>query len=188
MKLRYKIEFHSYWHCGSGLASGSDVDALVIKDQNGLPFVPGKTVKGLLREAVEEIAAIEGKAPTTELLGKTFGYFDENSREMRTAESFFGNATLPKAEQESIIAGRLTNYLYKGMSATAIDSNGIAIKHSLRKMEVCVPCTLEGDILDVPGDMSDTLIRAAGFIKQLGQGRNRGLGRCTITIKKEEIQ
>ena len=47
--LTYQIQFHSYWHCGSGLAAGAGVDALVVKDANGLPFVPGKTIKGLLR-------------------------------------------------------------------------------------------------------------------------------------------
>ncbi|MDE6805090.1 MAG: hypothetical protein K2J29_10705, partial [Muribaculaceae bacterium] len=55
MDIRYRIEFFSDWHCGSGLSAGADVDALVIKDDCGLPFVPGKTVKGLVREAMEDI-------------------------------------------------------------------------------------------------------------------------------------
>lgn len=45
MDIKYKIEFFSNWHCGSGLAAGADVDALVVKDCNGLPYVPGKTIK-----------------------------------------------------------------------------------------------------------------------------------------------
>ena len=49
--IKYEIEFFSNWHCGSGLAAGADVDALVIKDQEGLPYIPGRTLKGLLREA-----------------------------------------------------------------------------------------------------------------------------------------
>ena len=60
MDIKYTITMHSYWHCGSGLAAGSDVDALVVKDSNGLPFVPGKTMKGLVKEAVEEaVEALE---------------------------------------------------------------------------------------------------------------------------------
>ena len=50
--IKYKITFFSNWHCGSGLAAGADTDELVIKDRNGLPYVPGRTIKGLLREAV----------------------------------------------------------------------------------------------------------------------------------------
>ena len=64
MKIKYKIEFHTDWHCGSGLAAGADVDALVVKDKNGMPFIPGKTIKGLVREAVEEIRHIQEKALT----------------------------------------------------------------------------------------------------------------------------
>lgn len=187
MNLNCKIEFHSYWHCGSGLAAGAGVDALVVKDEDGLPFVPGKTIKGLLREAVVEIAHIEDIHPAPELFGHTFGYFDGDTKEMRTAESFFENLVLPKMEHDSIVAGQLAEYMYKSVSATAIDSDGIAVKHSLRKMEVCVPCTLAGRILSVPDEMGDVLMRAAGFVKQLGQGRTRGLGRCTITIEKEDV-
>ena len=49
MDITYTIEFFSYWHCGSGLSAGADVDSLVIKDAIGMPFVPGKTIKGLIR-------------------------------------------------------------------------------------------------------------------------------------------
>ena len=58
--LTIKIEFFSPWHCGSGLSAGADADSLVIKDINGLPFIPGKTIKGLIREAVEDYAALRG--------------------------------------------------------------------------------------------------------------------------------
>ena len=51
--IKYKITFLTDWHCGSGLAAGADVDALVVKDKERLPYVPGKTMKGLVREAVE---------------------------------------------------------------------------------------------------------------------------------------
>lgn len=58
--ITYRLKFYSEWHCGSGLGAGADVDALVIKDAHQLPFVPGKTIKGLLREAVETVLCIEG--------------------------------------------------------------------------------------------------------------------------------
>ena len=58
--LNIKIEFFSPWHCGSGLSAGADADSLVIKDTNGLPYIPGKTIKGLIREAVEDYAALRG--------------------------------------------------------------------------------------------------------------------------------
>ena len=51
--LHYSITFHGDWHCGSGMAAGAELDALVIKDGRGLPYIPGKTIKGLFREQAE---------------------------------------------------------------------------------------------------------------------------------------
>lgn len=65
MDITYKIEFFSEWHCGSGLSAGADTDALVIKDSEGFPYIPGKTLKGLFREAIEEL--IELKDTSTEI-------------------------------------------------------------------------------------------------------------------------
>ena len=53
--IDYTIEFFSLWHCGSGLAAGADVDERVIRDKDGLPYVPGRTVKGLLRDAADTL-------------------------------------------------------------------------------------------------------------------------------------
>lgn len=44
--VEYKITFFSNWHCGSGLAAGADIDELVIKDKDKLPYVPGAPLKG----------------------------------------------------------------------------------------------------------------------------------------------
>lgn len=187
MKIKYKIQFHSYWHCGSGLAAGAGVDALVVKDANGLPFVPGKTIKGLLREAMTELRTWEGKETDNDQdFLALFGYFDEDTKEHTAATAFFSNAELKKNEQEAIKNEKLQEHLYKAVSSTAIDATkGIAKEHSLRKIEVVVPCELYGEIYDVPDNIVEELTRAMGFIKTMGTNRNRGLGRCTI--KKEAI-
>ena len=65
------ITFFSWWHAGSGLGRGGDADALVIRDATGLPYLPGKTVKGLLRDAVQlaEDHGAVGKGKTDEIFG-----------------------------------------------------------------------------------------------------------------------
>ena len=37
-EINYRIEFFSFWHCGSGLAAGADLDERVIRDHDNLPF------------------------------------------------------------------------------------------------------------------------------------------------------
>lgn len=45
------LELHSFWHAGSGRGRSAVLDAEVARDDAGLPFLPGKSVKGLLRKA-----------------------------------------------------------------------------------------------------------------------------------------
>jgi len=91
MNIKYKIKFYSDWHCGSGLSSGTDLDLLIIKDKADLPFVPGKTIKGLLLEAVEEINEFSGRKFDTDVQ-EVFGVFDSKEKAKQGC-CFFTNAT-----------------------------------------------------------------------------------------------
>ena len=71
-------------------------------------------------------------------------------------------------------------------NSTKIDENGIAEEHSLRKIEVTVPLILFAEISDLPAEYSPQMEKCLKFIKRLGTNRNRGLGRCNISIYKEE--
>ena len=182
MNIKYEVQFHTDWHCGSGLAAGADVDALVVKDKDGLPFVPGKTMKGLVREAMEDMMSLRDITLKDDSpFVKAFGFFDDKEEKER-GNVFFANAELPDAERKVIVANHAARFMYRSISSTAIDDEGIAVDHSLRKMEVVVPCRLEGKIIGVEDcDLANEILNALQYIKRLGQNRNRGLGRCTIT-------
>ena len=182
MNIEYTIEFFSNWHCGSGLTAGADVDALVVKDGRGLPYVPGRTIKGLLREAAETLGSFEPEL--LKHLDAIFGISGDDDKKKddkpRIGEAFFKNATL--VDGDTIVKGGLTAYLYQTFSSTAIDeSTGIAAEHSLRRIETVVPCTLKGSILNVPEGGDALLKDAMKMVKRMGTGRNRGYGRCTIS-------
>jgi CRISPR/Cas system CSM-associated protein Csm3 (group 7 of RAMP superfamily) len=185
--MKYTIQFHSYWHCGSGLAAGADVDALVVKDENELPFIPGKTIKGLVREAMEDLMSLKNVTNVDEKSDfiKAFGYFDKDKDQKERGNMFFTNAELSATEKNAIIAKNAARFMYNSVASTAIDDNGIADKHSLRKIQVVVPCVLEGEIINIPKALEQDIENALKYIKRLGQNRNRGLGRCSITVKKE---
>ncbi len=188
MTIKYKIEFHSDWHCGSGLAAGADVDALVIKDKNNMPYVPGKTIKGLVREAIEEIRHLQSNNDVSDI-DVAFGFFKDKEK-MGRGNLFFTNAELPVEEYHAIVSNKASHFLFRSISNTAIGNNGIAKDNSLRKTQVVVPCTLHGEILNIPDTLVSELETSFGFIKRLGQMRNRGYGRCTISVieKKGDIQ
>lgn len=180
--MNYKIKFYSIWHCGSGLSAGADLDSLVIKDKNRMPFIPGKTLKGLIKEAVEDYLSLSEKNKEQniqDLFYKTFG--DEKNGIV--GDAFFSNASLNTDEYNAIIADKLQKYLYVGISSTAIDeTTGTADPHSLRRMQGVVPCTLYAEINNIPLKMEDVIKKGISMIKRMGQNRNRGFGRCDFQI------
>jgi CRISPR/Cas system CSM-associated protein Csm3 (group 7 of RAMP superfamily) len=179
-QLHYKITFYSYWHCGSGQAAGADVDELVVKDRSGFPYVPGRTIKGLLRDAADTLSRYNRLDGT--LVRKTFGYFD-NKEDVEEGSAFFSDATLSAAFREKITPEQKAA-LYKSLAFTAISydkkDEGIAKDKSLRKLQVAVPCQVHGVILNVPDEMEKSMAAAMKLVKRLGVGRNHGLGRCKM--------
>ena len=183
MDLFYTIKFHTDWHCGSGLSASADVDSLPIKDAFGLPFVPGKTIKGLVREALIDLYSFSQDSSKEKVFLDTFGFFKDREDQFRKGTAFFSNAELPNEESKEIIRCNANKYLFRTISKTAIEpSTGIAKPHSLRKIDVTIPCQLKGYITGIPSTLVEDVKNALRYIKRLGTGRNRGLGRCTITI------
>lgn len=173
MTLHYSINFLDYWHLSSGLSAGAKLDSLVVKDSKGVAFVPGKTLKGLAREMAE---LFENEAFVKSCFG-TEGV------EMGTC--YFSNATVSKEVHEQIVSNKLQDNLYDEIASTQIDSTiGMAVDNSLREIEVVVPLTLYGEINDVPSAYKEEISKSLKMIKRMGLNRNRGLGRCTITVKE----
>ena len=52
--IGYTVEFLAPFHFGTGLSSGS-IDRLVRRDEKGYLMIPGTTMKGVLKEKVEEL-------------------------------------------------------------------------------------------------------------------------------------
>jgi len=182
MELKYKITLHSLWHCGSGESKGADIDALVIKDDSGLPYIPGKTIKGLIKDGMLTIQDYQPELVQESDIKIIFGVEGKS-----TGFCFFKNAIVPKQIHEFLSSEKGDSYkkqLFNKISSTAINSlTGIADEHSLRSIEVTIPMELEGEIIDVPEEFKGKIETAIMLIKNLGVGRNKGLGRCTFSMK-----
>jgi len=168
--MKIEIEFFTYWHCGSGSSGGSRVDALVAKDNNGLPYIPGKTIKGHIREMAESL-------DDSEFINLCFG-----SSEEREGKCYFSNAII-----EEKIDKKLSSYLFITISSTKIEENGIAKTGSLREIEAVVPLKLYATIeFDEDSKKYESkMIEAFRQVKRMGLNRTRGLGRCEITLVGE---
>ncbi|RZS97146.1 RAMP superfamily CRISPR-associated protein [Cecembia calidifontis] len=178
--IKFSIQFYGYWHVGSGLSEGTKADSLVLKDRNNLPYIPGKTIKGLFRHAAEELAALSETYLDKDMVQKAFGSF--GYAESSGSKLFFSDAQLSSFHAKEILSQDLSESLYEVISSTKIDELGVAEDKSLRQMEVTIPLTLYGVITDFENRYYELLIKSAPMIKYLGLNRNRGLGRCEIKV------
>jgi CRISPR/Cas system CSM-associated protein Csm3 (group 7 of RAMP superfamily) len=180
--IKYSLTFLSEWHAGSGLSSGADADAVVIKDKNNLPYLPGKTIKGLLKDVFEDFKEVQSDLLSTDFINTYFGEFDSENNKSQQGSLFFSNATVSQKEQDEISL-EMSSFLYKNIASTKIDDKGVAVNASLRTIEVCIPIHLEGEIQGVEAQDKPTFEIAFKYLRHLGASRNRGLGRCKIEIK-----
>jgi len=193
LKLSFAIE--SYWQAGSGRGGGAVVDALAQKDPLGLPKLPGRTVKGLLRDAVFRLETW-GHAPA----GLTIRLFGEIGVEQGVIrlETTGGalavsDARLPQVERDWLAGearAQLRRGLFRYISSTAVDpEKGTARRGSLRSVEVVVPVTLEAqvevikpELLEAEPAWQDHLERALPLVHAVGTSRSRGLGRVEVRV------
>ena len=173
MTIIYEIKFLDYWHIGSGLSAGTKLDSSVLKNDDQLPYIPGKTVKGLVREMAEML-------DNNLLVEECFG--NEGTQK---GAALFSNATLDEDTQSHIHKHTLQEYLYDEIASTSIDAKtGIAKDNSLREIEVVVPLSLYGSIENIPESYGEAMCQSLKMVKRMGLNRNRGLGRCEIKIKE----
>ena len=189
MTINYELKFFDYWHVSSGLSGGAALDSYVVKDSAGLPYVPGKTIKGLVREAAElfwdqdDIDKCFG-SKGSKGRQKDSGDEQKDNDDTTQAQCYFSSATIDEKIAVEITSNKLERNLFEIISATKIDDNGIAVDNSLRDIEVVLPISLKGEIQNVSGEIAQNLKRALEMIKRIGLNRNRGLGRCEFKVKE----
>lgn len=186
------FSFLSPWHMGSGFGEGAHLDALPVKSASGLPYIPGRSVKGLFREALL-LAEECGQVPAgtvTELFGSRD---DALSRYDSTPGKFcFTSATMGEA-MEAWAAQALLNghdaaealkQLFMPLASTRIHADGLAYSKTLRKIEVALPVALTARVEYQNGAACyfDVLSIAARLIRQAGALRHRGLGRVLVSV------
>jgi len=198
----------TYWHAGSGRGRDVVLDAEVIRDSDGLPYLPGKTIKGLLKKAMKTAALARGESldQVTQLLGSDVPGTDEaqdgdeqaqkleEGRFRTTAGSlWFGSATLPRTWTDWVRSSPAEGAmpvlaeLFRSVASTSIDERGVAREHTLRVSEVAVPMTLRAPVRSLDPNHSEAswipLVESAlPYLRSLGVRRRRGYGRVKVTF------
>lgn len=201
------VAIRGYWHAGTGRGSGHHLDALVDTDADGLPYLAGRHLKGLLRDAVHRaeiwgLLAPHGDNLTLRLFGSR-GY-DEGQpvprEDTEPGRLQVGDARLPEnlsawlghQDQAHLRAG-----LYRALYSTAVGDEGVARGRSLRGIQVTVPLDLEAQVRYIPDQLGrhgdalpdcwfSILHECLPLIRAVGANRTRGLGRAVLTLTPKE--
>jgi len=89
--IAYRLTFESAFHFGTGLRGGL-IDRLVARNADGFLYVPGSTLKGVLRERCEQLAELfdlEATSPHVE------AWREANRRDPDIVARIFGTRFLP---------------------------------------------------------------------------------------------
>lgn len=204
--LTINIKFNSPTLIGSGTGFGSIIDSDIVFDEIGIPFIPSKRIKGLLRDSAYEILDAFAAAGINwlpyDIIDRTFGIQGSE----KPAPIYFSDLTIPdyyvvkkwlvyltEKFNTYINAPVIMNYFTEIRQQTSIDeSTGTSEEHSLRtirlaKKELNFIGTI--DIETSSDDPIKLLFLAAKNLKHIGTKRTRGYGSvtCSITDDNREI-
>ncbi|MDN3651361.1 RAMP superfamily CRISPR-associated protein [Thalassotalea ponticola] len=193
-KLQIKFDIQSFWHIGCAEEGGAYVDSLMLKDRNGLPYLPGRAVKGLLRSAFS-LAESKGWFQAPEELSNLTDYIFGSEGEGLATQGLLtiDSASLGQNEMEFFVSNNgAAEQLFDVHFSTAINENGVAQEGSLRSMEVAVPMVLVCDI-DIQENSLKPLIgvetikswlkSVCPLVSEFGAKRTRGYGQVVVTAE-----
>lgn len=209
-QLTIKIKLTSDWHIGSGAGIPGDIDSLVQKDQDGLPYIPAKTLTGILRDACELVAFgldngtengawqkwvdyLFGEQPTLKKEAKEEIEIAPRHAALSIRPAYFSQPLREVVKNKLSVRNALT-FVKPGISIDA--DSGCAIENFLRFEEVVRGgAVLEAKCeLNLPPDKKQKeaayalLVAGAKFVERLGGKRRRGSGKCELVINNQDIK
>ena len=202
--MRLTIELLSDLCAGTGEASGGAVDTAVAEDEYGIPVIPGKRIKGLFREAAEEL--VDHGLASAEDVAAIFGVPGGAEHGVRFGTLYPTGYQKMRAVLEAMKRdGTWTSYAERGWvqdfyttvrTQTAIGADGVADNNTLRSSRVvCQKCKgdaadgnriFEGEI-DIPEAMEkqyeELFGRCAKMVRHIGLNRTRGYGNVVCRVE-----
>ncbi|MCB5261415.1 MAG: RAMP superfamily CRISPR-associated protein [Candidatus Cloacimonetes bacterium] len=185
---------------GSAQSFGTIIDSDIVFDDRGLPYIPAKRIKGLFRNAAEDLVQAEGFREILNLdienVFDTYGRMGNNDPQ---PPIIFGNLVLPEIDEVTAWLDYLSDKYDYGInqasivdvftdlrSQTAIDpETKTAKQHSLRSSRILRKgFSFEGTIaLQADTEEArDFLAAICLFVDRIGSKRNRGFGKIKLEL------
>lgn len=205
--IKYKIKFLSEYHIGDGFSFPGVVDNTIMKDGEGRLIIPGHTIKGIIRDALENLLSyykipfcngtlknsgelcgvnLDGKCFICQIFGSPFS----------KSNFYFNPAVYDKKYRDGIVKEAVEDLLKKSQfrisAHNKIDrETGRATEKHLFTYQLGNSAEVfYGEITDI-AHLNDNvemercevlLIAALRLVRKIGGRRRKGWGRCLIEI------
>lgn len=195
-KYQIKIVLISDTLIGSAEGYGATIDKDSVFDETGLPLIPGKRVKGLLREQAEFLE----KMGTLNNVGHLFGNSGStaNSKESFSAGNFYldkyddnKQALERLIDKKLLTRSEVIDYFTNIRVQTSIDpKTGIAKDTSLRTSRVLKKGLVFFGEITIEEQYEDLMNKVTALTRRIGSIRNRGFGHIhceLLPVNQSEI-
>lgn len=201
-----RITFTSDWIVGSGRGRAGGIDATVRRDSLGLPYVPAKTLTGMLRDGAERCATLLDRATSSGQDGQSenesswldwvewlFGGQTNDGGPLQNAQLSVRPARLSPQLRDAIATHELMESLTNLKASTRVsEKTGTAEDGSLRVEERAIAgLILEAPFsIDAPDKAAEAialalLVVASIETKRIGGNRRRGAGTCSVEVSRD---
>ena len=192
LKTTMILNMQGYWAVGSGKGGGNEVDNRIDLDSDGFPYVPGKMLKGLIKDACRRLknAGNSSYDFVDELFGSSKDSEGLNRTETASGKIFISDARLSPSLRQALLQDKrraARDNLTRNIYSTAIDETGTAKNETLRGYEVAVPMVLKSVLeCDCQKEELDCIkLAASKLVYAVGSHKSRGLGEVSIEFEDE---
>jgi CRISPR/Cas system CSM-associated protein Csm3 (group 7 of RAMP superfamily) len=201
MKSKLTIIFTSDWQISSGIGDGHWADSMLVRNERGLPYIPGRALKGALREGAWFLTK-SGRRDLCAALDLFFGTRSSGTqREVNEPGiTYVRSAQLPPAfislfPKDCAAFDGLVADLTCSRIQTALE-NGQVKAGSLRTAECGIPglffdSELEVDTMGLKVSekwVKDYFTAVCAAVRSMGANRSRGLGCCRLRLDDSNPQ
>lgn len=178
---------------GSGAGVGAYIDTDSVFDRYGFPEIPGRRLKGCLRETAQRLLAMGYTDYSQEGVCALFGNEScegsflignaqvKDVQELRRAVEYYRSVC--KKEQVFLLQPEAIADFYTNIhTRTAIDENGVARDHSLRTVRALRKNTVFTCSVSFPEEAKNFVALCAKALRHIGTNRNRGFGCVRIEL------
>lgn len=168
---------------GNAEGFGATIDKDSVFDEAGLPYIPGKRIKGILREQAE---LYENFGPNKSF--RTFRLFGESGmtdkkQDYLTVSNFYlpeyqknRKSLLELINKEKITRSEVMEHFSSLRMMTRIDKDGIAANTSLRTYRILKKGVSFTGVISFDNSWENDIQQITKMTRRIGSSRNRGMG------------